>query len=159
MKNFPLWAKCLLLAIACVVLGGLSGVSTAGSIQEWYTTLNKPSWNPPNWIFGPVWTLLYSMMGIAAAIVWHKNVPTDSRMGLLWFAVQFALNLAWTPIFFGMHQLGFALVVIILMWLAILITIFKFANVSKLAAWLLVPYISWVSFATILNATLLYLNS
>lgn len=125
---------------------------------DWYLTLNKPSWNPPGWVFGPVWTLLYTMMAIAAWLVWRKGGIAKQRRPLTLFAVQLLLNALWTPLFFGLHMLGVAFAEIILLWIAILATILAFRKVSPSAAWLLVPYLLWVTFAAILNATLWWMN-
>ena len=140
------------------IAGGLGAFFTLSSVQSWYLTLNKPSWNPPSWLFGPVWTALYIMMGVAFYLVWRNPPSAARKKALSAFLVQFALNCAWTPVFFSLHMTGAALVVIVLMWLAILRTIFLFAPFSKTASWLLVPYISWVSFATLLNAAIWWLN-
>lgn len=150
----------LIIAIAIpVAVGAISGFFTATGVESWYQTINKPSWNPPSWIFGPVWTTLYVMMGIALFLVW-KSDSSDilKKTAIALFAIQLILNFFWSFIFFNQHQIGWALVEIIAMWIFILLTIFAFGNVSKLAAWLLVPYISWVSFATILNYTIWKLN-
>jgi tryptophan-rich sensory protein len=150
--------KAVLSISLCFVLGSSGGLITINEIPGWYATLQKPSFNPPNWLFGPVWTALYIMMGVAFYLVWRNPPSADRKKALSAFLVQFALNCAWTPVFFAMHQLGAALVVIVLMWLAILRTILLFAPFSKTASWLLVPYISWVSFATLLNAAIWWLN-
>lgn len=122
---------------------------------DWYASLNKPSWNPPGWIFGPVWTLLYLMMATAAWLVW-KRAGWGKALGF--YGVQLALNAAWTPLFFGAKQPGWALVDIIVMWVAILVTMVVFFRVSKAAGWLMVPYFAWVSFAMVLNYTLWRMN-
>lgn len=122
---------------------------------EWYASLIKPSWNPPPWIFGPAWTLLYTLMAIAAWLVWKKVGFT--RPHIFYFA-QLTLNAAWTPVFFGAHALGLALVVIVAMWLGILMTLINFRRVSHAASWLFVPYLCWVTFATALNFALWQLN-
>ncbi|MCU0784896.1 MAG: tryptophan-rich sensory protein [Verrucomicrobia bacterium] len=121
---------------------------------EWYATLKKPSWNPPGWIFGPVWTALYTMMAVAAWLVWKRGGFVAQRRPLLIFLAQLALNALWTPLFFGLHRPGLAFAEIVLLWLAIAATIPTFWRVSSLAAWLLVPYLAWVSFAAVLNFTL-----
>ena len=150
--------KAVLSISLCFVLGSSGGLLTINEIPGWYAALQKPSFNPPNWLFGPVWTALYIMMGVAFYLVWRNPPSAGRKKALSAFLVQFALNCAWTPVFFSLHQLGAALVVIVLMWLAILRTIFLFAPFSKTASWLLVPYISWVSFATLLNAAIWWLN-
>lgn len=121
----------------------------------WYASLNKPSWNPPAWVFGPVWTFLYLLMAIAAWRVW-------SRAGwgrAVWiYLIQLLLNAAWTPIFFGAHALGWALVEILILWCAILVTMAAFLKVSRVAGWMLAPYLAWVTFAAFLNLTLWRMN-
>ena len=150
----------LVIAIAIpLAIGGTAGFFTATGVDSWYQTINKPSWNPPGWIFGPVWTTLYVMMGVALFFVWKSDVNEQlKRSAITLFAIQLVLNFFWSFIFFNQHQPGWALVEIIVMWVFILLTIFSFAPISKTAAWLLVPYISWVSFATILNYTIWKLN-
>ncbi|MEM1085613.1 MAG: TspO/MBR family protein [Verrucomicrobiota bacterium] len=127
-----------------------------GPPGEWYAGLEKPSWNPPPWIFGPVWTALYLMIAVAAWLVWRKD---GWKRPMALYFIQLALNAAWTPIFFGAHQLGWALFEIMLLWVAILLTALAFCPVHRVAALLLVPYLCWVSFATFLNFTLWRLNS
>ena len=143
--------------ILCLGVGGFSGYFTATGVKTWYPNLEKPSFNPPNSIFGPVWTLLYIMMAVAAWRVWSAG--SDTTFALVLFAVQLALNFAWSFIFFNAHRLGMALADIVLLWLAIAATIAAFAFIDSLAAWLLAPYIAWVSFATLLNASIWRLNS
>jgi translocator protein len=150
----------LIISIAIpVAVGGLSGLFTINGVEGWYQTIAKPAWNPPNWIFGPVWTTLYMMMGISLYLVWKSDASEIlKKTAITLFAIQLVLNFCWSIIFFHQQQIGWALVEIIVMWIAIVLTIFAFGNVSKVAAWLLVPYIAWVSFATILNYTLWKLN-
>lgn len=155
MKSLGL--KVFICVIICLTAGIASGLGTANEIASWYNTIQKPNWNPPNWIFGPVWTTLYIMMGVAIALVWHSGNKNKTAMML--FGIQFALNLCWSFIFFGLHEIGFALVEIIFMWGFIVATIVAFSRISKTAAWLLVPYISWVTFASILNGTIWALNN
>jgi tryptophan-rich sensory protein len=150
----------LLIAIAIPVLvGGISGFFTVSGVESWYQTIHKPSWNPPNWVFGPVWTTLYVMMGIALWLVWKEDTSRELKMiAFILFGVQLILNFLWSFVFFKLEQPGFAFLEILFMWVAILATIFAFAQVNKTAAWLLVPYISWVSFAAILNFTIWRMN-
>jgi translocator protein len=122
---------------------------------DWYGTLNKPSWNPPGWLFGPVWTILYLMMATAAWLVW-KRCGWGKALG--WYGVQLALNAAWTPVFFGAQQPGWALVTIIALWSAIGVTSIGFFRASRVAWWLMMPYLGWVSFAAVLNYTLWRIN-
>ncbi|BCX47564.1 TspO and MBR-like protein [Haloferula helveola] len=155
----PLWLKILISVIVAEVLGGLGGIITASSIGDWYAALNRPPGNPPNWVFGPVWTLLYALIGISFALVWHRAPRGKAKSAaLIAFAVQFVLNLAWTPVFFGAHQIGAALVVIVGLLVAIAITIVRFRQLVPVSAALLVPYILWVGYATYLNAGYLVLN-
>ena len=125
---------------------------------EWFAALKKPAWNPPSWIFGPVWTALYAMMAAAAWLVWQRGGWTEQRKPLLIFLAQLALNALWTPLFFGLHRPGVAFAEIVLLWLAIVATLVAFRPVNRTAAWLLVPYLAWVSFAAVLNGTLWRLN-
>jgi len=127
-------------------------------VGEWYVLLNKPTWNPPGWIFGPVWTVLYIMMAVSAWLVWQRGGFSAQRRPLTLFLVQLALNAFWTPLFFGVHQLGIAFAEIIVLWIAIIATLLAFRRVSTIAAWLLVPYLLWVSFAAVLNGTLWRMN-
>ena len=151
--------KFIIAIITPVAVGAVSGFFTATEIPVWYQTISKPGWNPPSWIFGPVWTTLYLMMGIALFLVWKSEAdPIIKKTAITLFISQLILNFFWSIIFFNQHQIGWALVEIIGMWIFILLTIFAFAQVNKTAAWLLVPYISWVSFATILNYTIWKLN-
>jgi len=142
-----------------LAVGGLSGYATARGVSTWYPTLVKPSFNPPAWVFGPVWTLLYIMMGIAAFLVWRRGLNADGvRIALTVFAIQLALNGLWSILFFGMHAPGWALAEIILLWMAIGTATLLFWRVVPAAGVLLLPYWAWVSFATVLNASLWWLN-
>lgn len=125
---------------------------------EWYASLKKPSWNPPSWVFGPVWTTLYTLMGIAAWMIWRRGGFAAQRRPLTWFLLQLGLNTLWTPLFFGWHQMGIALLEITLLWIALLLTIRAFHSTCRVASRLLWPYLVWVSFATILNFELWRLN-
>ena len=148
----------LLIAIAITLLVGFFGsFFTISEIGSWYQTIQKPSWNPPNGIFGPVWTTLYILMGISLFLVWRSSV-SQKRTAIILFSLQLVLNFFWSFIFFKQHQIDFAFAEILALWLMILLTIFAFGRINKLAAWLLVPYISWVSFAAILNFTIWQLN-
>ena len=139
------------------IMGSL--FTTADSLGNWYANLNKPAFNPPNWIFGPVWTMLYIMMGISAFLVWRKGLDDKVvRIALACFIVQLILNAIWTPLFFGLHSPLLGLIVITLLLNAIIVTIFAFSKISRPAALLLIPYLAWVSFATVLNASLYLLN-
>ena len=142
-----------------LAVGGLSGFATARGVANWYPTLIKPFFNPPAWIFGPVWTVLYIMMGVAAFLVWRQGFATEGvKLALTLFAVQLSLNGLWSILFFGMQAPGWALIEIGALWLAIIVTIVLFWRVSPTAGILLLPYWAWVSFATVLNASLWWLN-
>ena len=151
----------LIIAIAIpVAVGAISGLFTTAEIPGWYQTINKPSWNPPSWIFGPVWTTLYILMGISLFLIWKSDANEHvKKTAISLFAIQLIFNFFWSFIFFKQHQIGWAFAEIIVMWIFILLTIFAFAPINKVAAWLLVPYISWVSFASILNYTIWRLNT
>jgi len=150
----------LAVAVGASLLAGIIGsFFTAPSIPGWYTTIEKSMLTPPSWVFGPVWTLLYILMGIAAFLVWQKGLQSRVvRAALLVFFVQLVLNATWSIIFFGYQNPGLALVDIALLWLAIVCTMKRFYPVSKTAAYLLLPYLLWVSFATYLNFTIWTLN-
>ncbi|NHF60668.1 tryptophan-rich sensory protein [Flavobacteriaceae bacterium TP-CH-4] len=143
----------------CIVIGILSGFATQSSVNTWYTGLNKPGFNPPNWLFAPVWTVLYIMMGVAAGIVWAKGFyHLWVKTALYHFGFQLLLNAAWSIVFFGLREPFWALMVIITLLILILLTIRWFRVVSKVAALLMVPYLLWVCFATALNYKIWELN-
>ena len=151
--------KLIIAVLIPLAVGSLAGYFTASSVNGWYTTLVKPSFNPPNWLFAPVWTSLYIMMGIALFLVWNRGAAEDvKRTAVTLFIVQLVLNFLWSFVFFYAQQPGWALVNIILMWIFIFLTILWFGKISSLSAWLLVPYICWVSFATVLNYAIWKLN-
>lgn len=151
----------LIVAIAVCEFAGIIGAAfTMPAVDGWYSTLLKPEIAPPNEVFTPVWTTLFALMGIAAFFVWRKGRERkDVRLALGFFIAQLALNTLWSIIFFGMHSPAVAFMEIIILWFAILATIAAFAKISKLAAWLLVPYILWVSFAAYLNYSIWILNA
>jgi len=126
---------------------------------EWYANLAKPAWTPPDWIFPPVWTLLYAMMGVAAWLIWRRRDRVDVRLALSLFIVQLAFNALWSWLFFGLHSIGLALVDIILLWLAISLTMLAFWRLRALAGVLLLPYWLWVGYALALNVALWLSNS
>jgi benzodiazapine receptor len=142
-----------------LVVGGLGGAATAPSIPAWYQGLNKPAWNPPNWVFGPVWTLLYILMGIAAWLVWRQGWDNPQvQAALAIFGIQLLLNLFWSLIFFGLHSPGWAVLEIVVLWGFILATIVLFYRLESVAGLLLIPYQLWVTFAAALNAAVWQLN-
>jgi len=142
-----------------LVIGSVGSIVTISEIPKWYSALSKPSWAPPNWLFGPVWTTLYILMGIALFLVWREGLNRrDVRFALLIFAVQLILNLLWSIVFFTYHSLFGSFIVIMLLWIAILANIIAFSIISKAAGLLLVPYIVWVSIASYLNYSVYILN-
>lgn len=145
--------------VACVVgvelIGNIGSLATFSQITTWYTALDKPSFNPPNAIFGPAWTLLYALMGVALSLVLAEK---NNKRAITLFAIQLALNVLWSFIFFGWHAPGWAFVEIIVLWIAILATIIEFKKLSTTAAWLMVPYLAWVTFAAVLNFAVWRLN-
>ena len=156
-KSGNIWK--LIAAIVICEATGIIGSLVTDSDSEWYRTLVKPSFNPPSWVFAPVWTTLYLLMGIAAYLVWKQGLQNRAvKQALLIFVAQLVLNGIWSPVFFGMHQVGGALLVIILLWLMIVLTILRFYPLSRVAAYLLIPYLLWVSFASVLNFAIWRLN-
>ncbi len=151
------WQKMVIGAAGCLILGTMSSFSTMTEITGWYQMLVKPSWNPPNWLFGPVWTVLYLAMGVAFGLVWHSDHP-GKRLGMRLFAVQFALNIAWSFLFFGQHALGLAFFEIGVMFAMIVLTFISFLQINRVAAWLMVPYALWVAFASVLSYHIWMLN-
>jgi tryptophan-rich sensory protein len=153
------WARLIGCIIGVELIGNIGSFATFNQITTWYAALNKPSFNPPNFLFGPVWTILFALMGIALYLVWsHSGDKKEVKSALALFAIQLMLNVLWSFVFFGWHQPGWAFVEIILMWLAIFATIVSFSKISKTAAWLMVPYLAWVSFATCLTYAVWRLN-
>ncbi|UWZ85815.1 TspO/MBR family protein [Occallatibacter riparius] len=151
-------ASLVFLILLCQGIGILGARWTAPEIPAWYSTLTKPSFNPPSWIFGPVWTLLYLLMAIAAWRIVHTPASTDRTAALAVFAIQLALNLLWSWIFFRHHALGAALVEVICLWLTIAVSAILFARIDSIAAWLLTPYLAWTAFASLLNGAIWRLN-
>ncbi len=151
--NFP--AKIIISLIVCLSIGGFSGFLTSDAILNYYQTLNKPSWNPPNWLFGPVWTVLYIMISISIAIIWHKS---NDKTAMLLFGIQLVLNFFWSLIFFRWQSPGFALIEILAMLFFIVLTVLAFRKINMTAFYLMIPYLCWVSFATFLNFTIWRLN-
>ena len=146
--------------MTCLVVGYLSGMITRDSITTWYPTLVKPSFNPPNWIFAPVWTILYIMMGVAGGMVWNRmeQDAENVKKAFMFFIIQLALNAIWSLLFFYLHNPFLALIEIVLLWLLIFETYTKFKKIDKVAGMLLIPYLAWVSFAMVLNGSIWWLN-
>lgn len=158
MDNLSIPLKMAFAATTCLVLGMASGFFTSTSVGTWFPTLQKPSWNPPGWIFGPVWTILYLLMGIALAYIWHSNHP-KKELAITVFIIQFILNLAWSFIFFHQRQIGIAFIEILILLVVLVFTTLLFFLIRSRAGYLLVPYLLWVAFASVLNGTIWRLNS
>jgi benzodiazapine receptor len=144
--------------ILCYGVAAIGGFFTAGAIHDWYPKLAKPAWNPPSWVFGPVWTLLYGMMAIAVWLVWLRRRDKSITIPIVLFLVQLLFNAIWSPLFFGLHRLDIAFVDIVLLWLALAATVWLFLKCRRTAGVLLVPYLIWVSFAVALNFSIWQLN-
>jgi len=155
-------AKMIKLAVSvltCLLAGFIGSAATTPSIPTWYASLQKPAFNPPNWIFAPVWTTLFIMMGVAAFLVWDKGLENKKvRISLGIFGLQLLLNVLWSILFFGLQSPLYAFIDIIMLWASILATIIYFYRISAAAAYLLIPYILWVSFASLLNLSIAMLN-
>lgn len=153
------YAKLAVSIIICQLAGAIGSVVTLNSIATWYSTLQKPAFAPPNWLFGPVWITLYLLMGISLYLVWSKGLDDRAvKIGIALFAIQLFLNAIWSPVFFGLHSIKLAFYIILAMWLFIMMTIVRFYSISKPAAYLLVPYIIWVTIASVLNYFIWILN-
>ena len=154
------FSRVAIVVVICLVVGYVSGMVTRASITTWYPTLVKPSFNPPNWIFAPVWTSLYVMMGVAAGFIWNQTTTQKAAVtkALHIFAIQLVLNALWSYLFFGLHNLMLATIEVVLLWLLIFETYTQFTKINKTAGYLLLPYLAWVSFASVLTASIWWLN-
>ncbi|MGZ3902653.1 MAG: TspO/MBR family protein [Bacteroidia bacterium] len=155
MKNSLTFAGCLLLTLG---VGFIAGIATANSINGWYLTLNKPFFNPPNYLFGPVWTLLYILMGISLYLIIKAPKSIEKPKAYILFFIQLMLNFFWSFIFFLFQSPLYASIEIIVLWLFIISMIIQFTKISKVAAWINIPYLAWVSFATCLSVSIYLLN-
>ena len=155
------WPKLVASILLCQIVGNLGTIFTLPALTNWYVSLTKPFFNPPNWLFGPVWLILYTLMGISLYLIWNKlpsiKEPIKNK-ALTAFFIQLSLNLLWSLLFFGLHSPLYGFIDIIFLWSAIVFTIHEFSKISKTASNLLIPYIIWVSFAAILNLSILILN-
>lgn len=145
------WLALALALAACFAAAGVGSLFTAPAIPVWYVSLRKPAWSPPDWLFGPVWTLLYISMAVAAWLVWRGHGFRGARLALALFVAQLVLNALWSVVFFGWKRPGLAFVEIMLLWAAILATTVAFWQLSRPAGWLMIPYLWWVTFAAFLN--------
>ncbi|RYG70811.1 tryptophan-rich sensory protein [bacterium] len=158
-QNRNIWPKIISGVVVCEIAGAIAALMTASAVRDWYPTLMKPSWTPPSSLFGPVWMVLYAMMGAALGLIWANGQnPQREKRAVNWFWVQLALNVLWCAVFFGLRNPGWGYVVIITLWLAIAANLWLFSKISPTAAWLLVPYFLWVTFASTLNFSILSLN-
>lgn len=156
MKDFP---KLITSVLFCELIGVAGTPFTMAAIPTWYGTLTKPSFSPPNWLFGPVWTVLYFLMGISLYLIWKQGWKNKKiKKAIMFFLAQLTLNFLWSILFFGLRLPWLGMVDIVALWLLIAITIKKFYPLSKLASYLLIPYLVWVSFAAILNFAIVILN-
>lgn len=154
----PRWALAATLALCLgTEVGG--GLLTAAAVRDWYPTLRKPSWTPPDWLFAPVWTLLFVLMAVSAWLVWNRGGLRAARWGLALFLAQLALNAGWSGLFFALRRPDLALIEIVVLWVAIAATLVSFGRVSVTAAVLLAPYLLWVTYAAALNGTIWWMNS
>jgi tryptophan-rich sensory protein len=151
--------KLVVSLVACQCAGLIGSIFTTPAIPTWYAALEKPSFNPPNWLFAPAWITLYLLMGVAAFLIWRKGLEQkEVRAALVIFLVQLVLNALWSVVFFGLQSPLYGVVVILALWVVILLTILSFFKLSTAAGALLLPYILWVSFAAVLNVSILVLN-
>jgi len=158
MKTGDIW-KLVVSIIACLAAGAIGSIFTRQAIPTWYATLEKPAFNPPNWLFAPVWTLLYILMGVAAFMVWREGFENRQvRIALIAFLVQLVLNALWSVVFFGLQSPLYGLIVISVLWVAILFTTLQFYRISLAAGVLMLPYLLWVTFAAVLNESIWLLN-
>jgi len=157
------WQRSVLGLVVCVVLcygaAAIGAIFTTSAIPDWYSRIEKPPWTPPNWLFGPVWTMLYLTIAVAAWMVWSRERLTGNSVPLILFALQLVLNAAWSPIFFGLHMLGAALFEIVALWTLALATTVAFWRVTPMAGALMLPYLSWLAFALSLNFAIWRMNA
>lgn len=144
--------------LLCQIAGALGALFTVSEISGWYTGLLKPWFTPPHWVFGPVWFLLYTLMGMAAFLIWEQRKKMYVRTALALFMIQLVLNALWSVFFFGMHEVALAFMGMIVLWVMIAYTIRVFEKIDRMAAWLMMPYLFWVSFALYLNFAFLQMN-
>lgn len=151
--------KLVVSIVACLAAGGIGSIFTRSAIPTWYATLEKPAFSPPNWLFAPVWTFLYILMGVAAFLVWRQGSGNRRvSSALIVFLIQLILNALWSVVFFGLESPLYGLIVISLLWVAILVTVIQFFKISRVASALLWPYLLWVTFAAVLNSSTWLLN-
>jgi len=151
--------KLILSILVVFVAGSIGTLSTISELTTWYAALTKPDWTPPNWAFGPIWSTLYVLMGIALFLVWRKGLERkDVKFAIIIFVVQLVLNVLWSVVFFGMHSIFSGFILILILWIAIFANIIAFYVISKPAGLILIPYLIWVSIASYLNYSVYLLN-
>lgn len=159
LQNQDVWPKIALGVIGCELAGALGLIWTGPGVREWYPTLLQPPWTPPPAWFGPIWMVLYALMGVAFGLVWARvGQTTREKRAMIWFGAQLALGAAWSAVFFGMRSPGWGYAVILLLWLALAATLWLFSKISRAAGWLLAPTLAWITFASALNFAILSLN-
>lgn len=159
LQNQSAAPKIFLGVVLCQLAGGLGALWTMNGVRDWYPTLIKPLWTPPPGVFGPVWIVLYTLMGIALGLVWNTGLEAPRvKRAIIWFMGQLALNVAWSAVFFGARAPGWGYAVIIALWLSVAATLWLFSKISRPAGLLLVPYLAWITFASALNFAILSLN-
>jgi benzodiazapine receptor len=141
-----------------ISVGGIAGIFTSEAIPGWYATLHQPSFNPPNWVFGPVWTTLYIIMGISLFLIWKLPASKQRNQAILIFMIQLFLNFCWSFFFFYFKMIGLALIDILVLWIMILFMLVRFYIIKPVAAYINIPYLLWVTFATALNLAYFFLN-
>jgi tryptophan-rich sensory protein len=152
------WKRLIIAILISYSAAFIGSAFTFTEINGWYETLVRPAITPPNWLFGPMWTTLYTLIGISLYCYWQKKTKEDKKIGYVLFSIQLFLNALWSIIFFGLHELVFGLITIIFLWFFILFTIIEFKSINKKAAYLMIPYLAWVTAATILNFSIAWLN-
>ncbi len=158
MKTQQIW-KLLVSLLLSLGVGAIAGIFTSKAIPGWYASLNQPTFNPPNWVFGPVWTTLYIILGISLFMIWILEPGKERNQAILVFSVQLLLNFGWSFFFFYFKMIGVALVDIVVLWLMIVIMLYRFNRLKPMAAYINIPYLLWVTFATVLNAAYFILNN
>ncbi|MBD3155567.1 MAG: tryptophan-rich sensory protein [Candidatus Aenigmarchaeota archaeon] len=153
------WVKLVLSIMICQAAGLIGSIFTSQSVNTWYQNIQKPSFNPPSWVFGPVWTTLFLMMGISLYLILIKRMSKKVKLGIVLFGVQLVLNILWSLFFFGLQDPLLGFIEITILWVFIALTIYQFRKIDKRSSYLLIPYILWVSFAAILNLSIWLLNS
>lgn len=156
--TYQRWLVLIVFIAVTFAAAGIGGAATASSVAEWYPTLAKPAWNPPDWVFGPVWSTLYLLMAVSAWRVWRHVEHPGRRPALAWYFAQLVLNALWSVLFFGLRQPGAALIGILVLLALLVVVLVKFARIDRVAAALWLPYVAWVGFAAVLNGAIWWLN-